>query len=670
MKWGGGALAAMTVCGLVALPGAALAQRANENAVDSADDAFGINVGSESVGIYSERDARGFSPLDAGNARIDGIYYDPVGALSGRLRESTTIRIGMAAEGFPFSAPTGIVDYKFRPLPTEFGNSLSYQATAFGGYIRDWDLRLPVIEGKLGLTGGLAMADLRQTGGFRNVGWGYTVRPIIRLGTTEIAPFVSRSNFYKTFHPALAVLRGPDLPAMPNERRLRLNRDWMKGSNRNDQYGITLKSLIAPRLSLRAGLFRASAPKTRNFTDIYLVTGTDGAARHIVMADPRHAINSTSGEAILALRLGAGKVQHRLYAGYRVRDRLTETGGSNCFDYGDATYGILDRGADPLPAIPIPGCLAGLSPEIMPSLDFSVPVSAGRVRQSSGMLGYFGSIEGVGNVNLGIQKARYRASFRDGVTGIVDRSSAGPWLYNATVMIDITPSLAFYAGTERGLEDRGVAPESASNRSEQLPATLARQYEGGLRWKFHGGQLVVNAFQITKPYFSFDAANRFVELGTERHRGFEVSLSGQFRERLHVVAGAVVMKPEVTGAEVGEGLVGSRPTGTPTVNARIDVNYRTDILGGLTPTATVKYVGKRAASSRSFTALGNRQVILPGVATLDLGLRQTFAIGHVPMSFRAVAENVFDKKAWKVVAADTIYPEERRRFTLYLAVDF
>ena len=66
----------------LAIPGAVHAQRAAENAVTDADDAFGISVGLESAGIYTDRDTRGFSPLDAGNARIDGIYYDPVSQLT------------------------------------------------------------------------------------------------------------------------------------------------------------------------------------------------------------------------------------------------------------------------------------------------------------------------------------------------------------------------------------------------------------------------------------------------------------------------------------------------------------------------------------------------------------------------------------------------------------
>ena len=45
-------------------------------------------------------------------------------------------------------------------------------------------------------------------------------------------------------------------------------------------------------------------------------------------------------------------------------------------------------------------------------------------------------------------------------------------------------------------------------------------------------------------------------------------------------------------------------------------------------------------------------------------------MGAVHASLRAVAQNVFDAASWKVVAANTLYPEERRRFTISLAADF
>ena len=53
-------LAGCALFGLAAAP--AYAQRADENATTSADDAFGTRVGTEGVGLYDMNNARGFSP--------------------------------------------------------------------------------------------------------------------------------------------------------------------------------------------------------------------------------------------------------------------------------------------------------------------------------------------------------------------------------------------------------------------------------------------------------------------------------------------------------------------------------------------------------------------------------------------------------------------------------
>jgi iron complex outermembrane receptor protein len=287
------------------------------------------------------------------------------------------------------------------------------------------------------------------------------------------------------------------------------------------------------------------------------------------------------------------------------------------------------------------------------------------------MLGYLGALDGIGHLNLGVQKAQYRATFRDGRTGATTTSRAAPWLYNATLTVELGRALSVYAGTQRGLEDSGAAPENAANRNEQLPATRTTQYEGGVRWRFHGSQVVVSAFQITKAYFAFDAASRFTESGVVRHRGVEASLSGRFiDQRLTVLVGGLLMQPRVQGEARDLGLVGERPAGTPSLVGRLDANYRTAIFGGLTPTLSVVYTGRRAAGLKPLIALGNRQLMLAGYATVERGLRQQFKVGRVPASFRAVVQNAFDAKTWKVVAANTLYPEERRRFSVSFAADF
>jgi iron complex outermembrane recepter protein len=638
---------------VLTLPGAAMAQRTGENAVTSADDAFGSSVGLESTGIYTEFDTRGFSPSRAGNARIDGIYYDPVGGLSARLRQGNAIRVGFAAEEYPFQAPTGIVEYRFKPFPKDDGTSFGYNFMAFGGFIREWDVRLLSRNEKLAFLGGGAQSDLRQSDGASNEAWGFTGRVVARLGSVEVSPFASIAYFTQESNHPIAVVSGDTLPGKPKLRQY-LGQKWASGYRNNHQMGVMAKGALTDSLSFRAGLFHADSGRRENYSEIFSLQpepepGTNEfTARHRLLADPEHALHSTSGEAQLAWRMGTGDWQHRLIAGFRARDRVTHTGGSDVRDFGTVRFG------DP-------------NPRDQPQFAFRSP-NRGRVKQSSFMLGYVGKFADVATLNLGLQKARYRGTFIDAGRDVTTTSRDDPWLYNATLGVHLTPSLSLYAGTQKGLEDSGAAPDNALNRNEQLPPTRVTQYEGGLRWKFPHGQAVVNAFLIEKPYFTFlDDGNSatqdpFIQTGQVRHRGVEASLSGQFGKRLNLLAGVVALQPRVAG--------GLRPAGTPSLFARIDANYRTDILGGLTPTASFSYIGSRALSSKPFDSLEGKQLEVPGYVTLDLGLRQQFHIGKVPMSFRMLVWNVFDAKTWKVVAANTIYMDERRRLNLTIAADF
>ncbi len=643
MRRGGRAIAGVVALAAASglVPGRAVAQRAGENAVTSSDDAFGTNIGFESTGIYTEFDTRGFSPTKAGNVRIDGIYFDPVAITAGRLRERTAIRVGFAAEDYPFHAPTGIVDHKFRDFPTKLGMSVAWHQQAYGAWIGELDLRVPVVKEHFSLTGGLAMSHQVQADGSGNRGYGLTLRPILRFSGIEFAPFVSAGGFKNVRARPLLIASGSTLPALPAAGEY-FGQTWAIGKAKTLNAGGTIKAALASGLLLRAGMFHSANNRLRNYSEIFTLQPQQLASQlvtHRLIADPRQDVHSTSGEAQLAWRFTSGKWQHRLIAGYRYRDRFTETGGSVALTSPNAiTYGTKDPLAEPAFAFG--------------------PVNSSDVKQSSIMLGYTGKLPGLASINMGLQKARYRGTSHDGLSGEIKPTRDDPWLYNVSLGFDLAPHLSVYVGTEKGLEDSGTAPESALNRNDQLPPTRTTQYEGGVRWKFHGGQSlsgqwVINAFQIEKPYFTFDPAGNFVQLGQVHHRGIETSLSGQFGKRLNVVAGAVAMQPRVS--------TGGRPVGTPSLYARADFNYHTDILGGLTPTASFTYTSSRLVSSR---------LEVPGFATVDLGVRHVFRVGATHASIRAVAQNVFDAASWKVVAANTLYPEERRRFTISLTADF
>ncbi|QNM82625.1 hypothetical protein H8M03_11595 [Sphingomonas sabuli] len=103
---------------LLASAAPALAQRADENAVKSAGDAFGTSVGNEKIGLYSPDDVRGFSAGQAGNIRLEGLSLTEHGGF-GRIASGSTIRVGLTAQSYPFPAPTGIADFALRKSGNE-----------------------------------------------------------------------------------------------------------------------------------------------------------------------------------------------------------------------------------------------------------------------------------------------------------------------------------------------------------------------------------------------------------------------------------------------------------------------------------------------------------------------------------------------------------------------
>lgn len=620
--------------------------KTSENAVTQADDAFGTNVGIESSGIYNENDARGFSPLKAGNARLDGVYFDPVAPMTNRLRTGNAIRIGFAAIDYPFPAPTGIVDNSLRTVGAQFGADVSAMLMPYGGGVMEANVRVPLHGDRLGVAAGFSYGLNHQVDGSVQEAYAGMVKPVVRVGNVEVSPFIAITNGNNAQSRPLTIVSGDFLPGLPPQGRY-LGQRWARNVNTGTLYGVTVKAPISTRLSLRAGVFNSRFTRERNFTELFGVLDAAGNASHRLLADPQQTSHALSGELQLAWHLTGGPVEHRVIAGFRGRNRHTQAGGSDVLDFGRVTYGEQD-------------------PELQPAFRFR-PLNESELTQTSFMLGYMGAWRHIARVNLGIQKTDYRAESRDSRGLTTSRDST--WLVNAALAVNLADNLSFFVGTEHGLEDSGSAPENAINRNEQLAATRTSQYEAGLRWKLGRSHLLIGAFQIRKPYFSFDAGNRFVELGEERHRGIELSLVGNIGSRLNVLAGAVLMQPEVTGAGRDAGLVGSRPTGTPSQYVRVDANYRPGLWEGFTLTSSAIFQGRRAVGARPQATLGGDQLMLPSRATLDIGFRQQWRVGGKPVSLRFTLNNIFDNRGWRVVSANTLMPDDSRRIFAVLSVD-
>ncbi|HYF24021.1 MAG TPA: TonB-dependent receptor [Caulobacteraceae bacterium] len=641
----------MAAAALVCLgAGGAQAQRADENAVKSAEDAFGSSVGNERIGLYNDGDARGFSPAAAGNIRIEGLYIDnPIG-FSGRVVSGSTLRVGITAQGYPFPAPTGVADYALRGVGREGVITVNVQAGPFATHAVTVDTQQPILGERLGFVGGFTYRSEEQIPGnadkFYGAGGVLHWRPTERL---LIQPLVGVFDYPSLRSTPLVFTDGATAP--PPSPARNLAPDWAEGAAFRPFYGTLATWRASDAWALKAGLFRVHNDNTRQRTLLYRNTQPDGSVDRFVSAADDQTFTSTSGEVRATWTGEEGSRRHAVHLSLRGRAADRVYGGSVQQALGP---GSLYEDASDLPE---------------PTFTFG-PQSRDEVRQATVGVAYNGAWAGVGELRLGLQKVDYeKAVFAPGADPVI--STDTPWLYDAALALRITDSLSAYAGYTVGLEESPVAPENAVNRNEAPPALRTEQQDAGLRWKTPFGMtLVAGVFDVKKPYFNLDPSLVYRELGEVRHRGAELSLAGSPVEGLSVIAGAVLLDAEVSGELVDLGLIGSRPVGKTERQLRLNADWRLPWNPDLSVDLALLSTGDRAAGGKPVPALGGEQLILAGRTTLDLGARWRFKVGETRGVVRLQVLNVTDNRDWDVGSNGAFQVTAPRRAYLSVTADF
>ncbi|HYC99376.1 TonB-dependent receptor domain-containing protein [Brevundimonas sp.] len=635
--------AAATLPVAVATP--VLAQRADDNALTAAEDAFGSSVGNESVGLYSPGSVRGFSPTQAGNIRIEGVYFDRQGFLSSRFTEGSAIRVGLSAQSYPFPAPTGIVDYRLQKAGEDRVTSLVAGLNAYAAPFMELDLKTPILGERLGLAAGVSYgheeyydgADARYLRAALVARW----RP--RDGV-EVMAFAAITQGRDEETAPTIVTAGDFLPPEVARRRY-FGQDWTTRDTLSENYGLIGKVRLGDNWSLTGGVFSSAFTSGNSFADLFVGTTPDGRTRERLIADPERRAASTSGELRLSRSFVEGPRLHVLHATVRARDVEALYGGSApAMDLGERQLGErvpVDRPA---------------------SWAFGER-TRDTVRQVTSGLAYEGRWRSVGELSLGVQKVDYEKTvFQPGLPAT--SSADAPWLGYAAAAIHLSPAVALYAGYVEGLEESGIAPDNAANRNEALPAIRTRQVDAGVRWRINERwRLVAGGFQVQKPYFITNDANVFTILGDVQHRGVELSLTGHPTEALTVVAGAILLDPTVTGEAVEQGRIGARPVGQADLTVRLNLDYRLPFAPGWSVDSAVVHVSERTASR-------NGQLEAPGYTVIDLGARYRFQIEGRRATLRGQIANVTDEYYFTVFGSRSFGLSDGRRALLSLAVDF
>lgn len=621
---------------------AATGSRADENAVRQSGDAFGSTIGREVIGIYNQMNVRGFSPVAAGNVRIDGLYFDPVVTPNSRISRTTTIRVGLSALGSPFPAPTGLVDFGFRRPGDKAAASVLIGADAWGTVNAEVDATLPVGETLslgLGASGRLENGFDRtlenQLGGSLIVQW----QPA--AGVT-ILPFASVVRSLYDDHRMTVLPAGEFLPPLL-PRRERFGPEWVHGTGTDANIGVLADWQIGPKWLLRAGLFRSSRVGDDQMSNLVRELRPDGSGRQRVFVDPQLAFSSLSGEVRLTRQVDDGPRRHLVHLALRGRAGDRRFGGSDIVELG-------------------PVNVFTPSQALRPVFRFG-PQQNDEVRQWTAGLAYEGRWLGIGEVAAGLQYSDYRKRI-DLPTGGIQATDAAPLLYNLTVSASLSPRLVVYAGAVNGLEESGIAPGNAANRNEALPAIKTRQFDAGLRYAITDDiKLVAGVFDISKPYFNLDANNRFDVLGDVVNRGVEASIAGPVTDTLSVVAGGVLLWPKVTGEAVAEGRVGPRPVAAIGQRFEFSADWRPSFAAGMSLDGRLAY---RSAE----TATVSNRVEIPGRTQVDIGGRYRFQLAERNALLRLQITNLFDVEGYDLRGAGAYGAIPGRLFQGYMTVDF
>ncbi|QYU71005.1 TonB-dependent receptor [Leptolyngbya sp. 15MV] len=427
------------------------------------------------------------------------------------------------------------------------------------------------------------------------------------------------------------------------ERRRFFGQEWSEWSGHAQTYGALAKfERGAWRAAL--GIFNSRFTQDEYAASFFLDTDREGMGNRRVIAGADQRFASTSGEAKLSRDFTEGDRLHRVIASIRARRVADRFGGFDAADLGPGVVGVSD-------------------PEPEPDFSFG-ELTRDRVNQETGSLGYELRWSGVGEFNVGVQKTRYAKTVLQPGLPAQTRTDS-PWLWNAGIALTMIDDLAIYAATTRGLEESGTAPSSAVNANEPLPALRTKQAEVGLRYRFANDmRVIVGLFDVQKPYFEIDQADGvFRVLGEVRHKGAEISLSGKPVEGLNVVAGAVLLRPRVTGDAVEDGRLGSRPLGRTGTLLDLRLDYRFPRFDALSIDLGMNYTGRRVART-------DNTLYVPERLTVDVGGRYRFKIGEAPATFRIQVRNLTNNYSWLVLGGGAYQPTFSRSLVASIAADF
>ncbi|WP_245982848.1 TonB-dependent siderophore receptor [Trinickia fusca] len=586
---------------------------------------------------------RGF-PIDWTNTmRRDGMPVAPYYDLPLENIERIDLLKGPSGFLYGVNSPGGTVNYVIKRPTRDRFTTMTSEVRSYDGYYGAVDTGGPIGDGQFGYRFNVAgekvgnfghAGDLRRTFVSGAFDWAISPRALLRLD-------FDYQNKRLAAQPVIGLQPDGSLPPQFDPRTL-LGQPWLQYSTSSFNLGGRFDFKLTDNWSFTTQVAQSYNNRDAAFPDVYSVAPNGDILSGDIYLSPDQSFRVLSTNTFVTGRFHTGPLAHQLVTGVSTRNYEAREGG---FRDVPLTVGNI---FNPVYA---PGLPAGSFP-------------AKNVNKNYQPCVFVSDIVDIGSqwsVMLGVRHVRYRNDSYP-ASGGASHYEANVSVPSAGLIFKPLPALSTYVSYAEGFEQGGVAPYNTVNAGQYLSPIKSKQYEAGVKADV-GNSLTVNAavFRIEKTLQYVNTANYFVQGGTQRHTGAELTLNGRVTRDLSVMAGAAYL--DTVQQDTGDASTnGKRAANVPRFQANAFLDYRIAPVRGLSVDAGVYYVGSRPVNAQN-------TVSMPAYVRFDAGARYQTHIGGYTTVFRAGVENLTDKRYWAAANYNAVWPGQPRTFFISAQFD-
>ena len=629
----------------IATGGQAMAQ-----VTQHANDAFGMNDGQDSIGIYGSTSVRGFDLAAAGNYRVNGAYFVKSSGTSNLFIKSTTVHIGLGVAGMDFPGPSGVINFQLHdPTPDE-SSQLRTGIEQFGSYFNEVQFKGASQDGRFSYSAGVALEHNSSSAQGGN-GHSRLAAGTARFSADNRSSWQWFAGEYD-YHRASSFLikAAPDAVALPAaiKRERYLGQSWATETGQSRVAGVLQRQQLNESWSLHSTLVFSEQDPNQSFTQLFTGAQPSGEAHSSYFVAGKQRFTAWSGESKL--------VRDWRQQGYRHRIAVAVRGRSSNNDYGGNL--LLDTGAVNL----------GEQPAAQPEPDWQQlrPLLHDEVRQYG--LGFAYALQWPNQLQLsaGLMLQDYQKLFTS-TAALTESHDEQLLLPNLSLTYPLSEHWLLYTSYSEGLEESGIAPAGTANPDQVLEAVQSRQKELGVKVQLpYQLDLIAGVFETEKQFAGIEPISNLYQLiGQVSHQGLELSVTGALNTEWHWLAGGVYTKAQLNRSALST--LGDQPVAVPDLKLISHLLYNPDWAPGLQLDLNLDHVGRRAVSSKILP--NGQQLQAASYTTVDVGFR--YRLPALPaLEIRGQVFNLFDKFSWEVSPAESLTYLAGRNFRLRLHYNF